>query len=92
MRSVSLRDVPMKWRAREPFNANGTLRGVSGSVYELGRMGDDEREIYRANSGRIVFTVISYATPIAWVYDDGTEYKTARKYSVTTSKHRGRLY
>lgn len=89
---TTLREVPNMWRSRTPFNANGTLQGHEGSVYQLGRLPQEWQEKYRADRDSTVYTVTSYATPIAWVLTDGTEVKPPVKYSVTTSKHQGKLY
>lgn len=93
MQKITLSQVPSKWKKREEFNANGTLVGRKGADFSTGRMPAEWRERYLADrdAGRIVFTVSSYATPIAWVLNDGTEVKPPVKYSVTTSKHQGKI-
>lgn len=96
---VSLKDVPAKWRAREEFNANGTLYGTrhvgmaSGSSRLSGSDLDEWRDNYwRTDRKGIAYVVVSYSTPIAWVRRDGTEYKVVQRFSVTTSRHQSRLY
>lgn len=92
MQKITRSQVPVAWRMREEFSANGTLIGRKGADYSTGRMPAEWAERYAADRERIVFTVLSYATPIAWVLNDGTEVRPPVKYSVTTSKHQGRLY
>lgn len=93
---ISLRDVPRYWQARKPFDANGTLRGErcpdGWSHSYHGRLSGDDLQALRDSEGRIAYIVCSYATPIAWVMRDGTEYKVKQRFSVTTSRHMRRLY
>ena len=39
-----------------------------------------------------IYVVYSYQTPIAWVTKSGTEVHPPVRYSVTTSKHQGKLH
>lgn len=74
---------------RTPFStANGSLRGESGSGYEVtpGRMGNRGSMIVPADA---VYVVWSYATPIAYVDANGYVYVTDERFSVTTSKQQG---
>lgn len=90
------------WKAREEFDANGTLTSVYTLWPQSGRLNESERgrldsdALNARESGASLYVVYSYATPIAWVirFTDGTEsvYHVAQKFSVTTSKHSGRLY
>jgi hypothetical protein len=102
VRKVTLRTVGDAWKACVPFDANGTLTGRYTEWPESGRLNEDETSELRRwadsaslNPAARLFVVYSYATPIAWaiVYNDGrTErYKVAQRFSVTTSKHSGRL-
>lgn len=103
VRKVTLRGVSDAWKACEEFDANGTLRGEYTNWPSSGRLNDYERSrleewatMARQNpSARGFFVVYSYATPIAWaiVYNDGTteRYKVSQRFSVTTSKHWGKL-
>lgn len=91
---IGLRDVPAKWQAREPFQThNGTLTGEN-FVSSYGRLpGEWTKELLNAvNHNDVIYVVYSYTTPIAWVLKDGTEVQPPVKYSVTTSKHQGKLY
>ncbi|WP_345580374.1 hypothetical protein [Nonomuraea rosea] len=44
-------------------------------------------ERYRADEPRIVYVVLSYSTPIAWVRDDGKVIIPESHYSLTTTRH-----
>ena len=94
--SFGMNGVTRAWQDRAAFNANGTLQG---SVYEIGKcyatmgqLNDTERKRFYADMPNIVFMVKSYATPVAWVLANGDEYKVSQRFSVTTSKHMGRIY
>jgi hypothetical protein len=98
---IGLAEVPAKWQAREPFEThNKTLYGVAGlhaggSYYGgTGRLPSEYVKELRSalDNQDVIYIVYSYATPIAWVLKDGTEVKPPVKYSVTTSKHQGKLY
>lgn len=93
---ATLRTVAALIEAKVPFDCNGTLTGefwtgaVSGT---LGQLPESQLDILRkdvARFGNGVFVVWSYATPIYWANPDGTHYRPAVKYSVTTSKHQGK--
>ena len=100
---ATLRTATDYWRACEPFDANGTLRGEFNEWPSNGRLNEDETtqlrqwaDMARIAPGARFFVVFSYATPIAWaiVYRNGDieRYRVSQKFSVTTSKHQGRLY
>ena len=79
---------------RLPFKTSGALKGVEGTVGVfgvggLGRLNKYEREMYRADD--VVYTVVSYETPIAWVRRDGSVHKVNQKWTPTTSKHQSLL-
>jgi hypothetical protein len=76
---------------REPFRTHGSLTAGVGELGSTGRLPPDEAARYRADSQNpgVVYTVLSYATPIAWVRTDGTVVIPAAHYSVTTSRHQG---
>ena len=79
---------------RLPFKTGGALKGVEGRVgygmCGLGRLNKYEREMYRADD--VVYTVVSYETPIAWVNRDGSIHRVNQKWTRTTSKHQSLLY
>lgn len=84
------------WRDSEPFRiSTNALRGEFWRAgNSLGRLPDSERVIfsdYVKRYGRRLFVVYSYATPIAWRCEDDV-YLSPARYSVTTSKHQGKLY
>lgn len=89
----------------EEFDTYGALRTVKyghvnpvtgGTVkcgpWHSGQLSGADHDAFRADMGKIVYAVFSYSTPIAWVTTDGRVHKVAQKFSVTTSKHQGRLY
>lgn len=87
---ATLRDVPALTQNHQEFNCNDTLRGVTG-VWSTGRLPAHWEAEYRHDRAEIVYTVVSYDTPIAWVKRDGTVVEPPVKYSVTTSKHQGKV-
>lgn len=77
---------------REAFKRSGyAMQGIAGAAYETGRMpAEDAREYNNhANAGEVVYTVLSYATPIAYVTKDGAVRVPDARYSVTTTQHQG---
>jgi hypothetical protein len=87
------------WRNEKPFTTSGALRGDyltmrAGSLSGLGMLSSEERAIFRADAdryGKMLFVIWSYETPIAWRCGEYT-YTSPAKYSVTTSKHQGRIF
>lgn len=98
LRGYGPKSVNAAWREREDFDANGSLRGITYAQGTMcghlsGRLNDEERRRFVSDChAGIAFLVVSYATPIAWVLHDGTEYKVQQRFSVTTSRHAGSLY
>lgn len=45
--------------------------------------------MYKADD--VVYTVVSYETPIAWVRRDGSVHRVNQKWTPTTSKHQSLL-
>lgn len=88
------REVAQAIARREPFATHGALCGQAGShtPASSGRLSAADLVEWCTRPLHIVYTVWSYATPIAWVYDDGTVYIVKQKFSRTTSKHQGALY
>lgn len=77
---------------REPFKRSGfAMTGVEGASASTGRMPHAEAELYKlhASCDEISYTVLSYATPIAYVTKDGKAHVPAVSYSPTTSGHQG---
>ncbi len=92
-RSTDANSITNLWQSRTPFKGN-SVTGIKGAHWDTGRLPKSfafQYDMDRKND-RIVYTVLSYGTPIAWVLNDGTEVKPAVKYSVTTSKHQGKIY
>lgn len=77
---------------RLPFRTSGALSGDTREVgqygfFESGYLRGADLDRFREDRDSIVYIVRSYATPIAWVTADGTVYKVAQKFSVTTGRH-----
>lgn len=87
---ISSRDraMPEMIRDRVSFETYGALSagGRSGS----GVLNNREADIFHAQKPSYV--VYSYATPIAWWSEEHGWYVVSQKFSVTTSKHQGKLY
>lgn len=80
--------------AHKPFATHGALRGIEGHAGE-GRLCGDDRDAFLAayqSNDPIVYSVYSYQTPIAWVRKSGKVHIVKQRFSVTTSKHQGKLY
>lgn len=74
-----------------PFVTSGALRGfiAYGDFSTLGALNDEWRATAFADEGDVAYVVMSYATPIAWVLEDGTVRVVDQKFSVTTTRHQG---
>jgi hypothetical protein len=73
---------------RESFTTSGALRGVSGTpMHRWGQLPYD----YRASVLRADYVVYSYSTPIAWHVPNEGWVMPDTRYSVTTSKHQGKI-
>lgn len=84
-------------RDRVPFKTHGALKAeqVPGGMHlgnMAGRLAGDDLERFNMDHGRMTYVVYSYATPIAWHALDTGWYRVEQKFSVTTSKHQGKLY
>ena len=91
MIKATLNSVPSMIAARREFNCNGTLLGTT-EDRGVGRLpGDYWSRFETASAATDFFAVYSYATPIAW-HANGEWFAPAVKYSVTTSRHQGRMY
>lgn len=92
MRNLSNKASREAIQANLPFtNSTGSLWAVQGfpSLPSGNWLNDEEMATFESHRDRIVYTVFSYDTPIAWVLVDGTKYRVAQKFTVTTSKHMG---
>ncbi len=87
------------WQAREAlveraaYTTGGSMYAIEGPTLPEGhRLPIEWRRRYLLDESEIVYTVVSYRTPIAWVKRDGTVVKVDHKWSRTTSGHQGMLY
>lgn len=78
---------------RIPFETHGALCGTTSGAYNAsgGRLEGPDFDRFKADYQSIDYAVWSYATPIAWHTPSGW-HKVAQRFSVTTSKHQGKLY
>lgn len=73
---------------RKPFKRAGFgMWAVAGAERVSDRMPVRAAEAYAADCDKITYTVMSFATPIAWVLVDGTVKIPAYSYSKTTNGH-----
>ncbi len=72
---------------RTEFGTRGALSAVCRAPADTGRLPAEWVERYRADAPRIVYVVLSYATPIAWVRDDDQVIIPDCAYSLTTARH-----
>lgn len=72
---------------RAEFSTRGALSAVGRALTETGRLPCEWVERYRADAPHIVYVVLSYATPIAWVRNDGRVIIPDCSYSLTTTRH-----
>ncbi|MDX3106890.1 hypothetical protein [Nonomuraea angiospora] len=72
---------------RTAFITRGGLSAVCSPPVETGRLPAEWVERYRADETRIVYVVLSYATPIAWICDHGEVVIPACRYSLITTRH-----
>lgn len=80
----------------EDFNPDSaSLRGrTAESVYpHTGRLAEESEDIFRDDRAHddIEYVIYSYSTPIAWRTRTGFWRVPRDKYSVTTSKHQGKV-
>lgn len=75
---------------RKAFKRSGfAMQGIEGAALDSGRMPTEDAREYNnhANAGQVAYTVLSYATPIAYVTKDGAVRIPDTSYSVTTTHH-----
>lgn len=75
----------------QDFITNGRIRGYQGQTAPdcEGQLDAPWGDWYRETLNTIVYTVMSYDTPIAWKYQDGKWFVVDQKFSQTTSRHQG---
>jgi len=73
--------------ALQPFsNSTGTIRGIVGPPDDLGQLPPDWVDQFPSSG--IQYTILSFATPIAWLHDGRWTMPDVR-YSQTTTIHQG---
>lgn len=96
MNTITNNKVASYWRALRSFrNSTSSLIGYDGDVARhlgAGRLEGAERDRWFADRDHLLFVVLSYNTPIAWVTKDGVVHRVADKFSVTTTRHQGLLW
>jgi hypothetical protein len=74
----------------KPFKRSGfAMSAVEGIALSTGRMPTEDAREYNnlANAGQVVYTVLSWETPIAYVTKDGAVRIPDAGYSQTTTQH-----
>lgn len=89
MTTTSQRKIAPFMLFAKPFTASA-LTGRTGSG-DVGRLYGALLDRYRADRDSIAYTVLSYATPIAYLTTDGRWVALPGRYSVTTSKQISRV-
>lgn len=81
-------------RDREDFTTHGALRGGWAKGWEgTGYLNIEEAaEFARAAAAKPIYVVWSYGTPIGWWTDMYGWHRVEQRFSVTTSKHQGKMY
>lgn len=70
---------------RLPFsNTSGSFRGIVGRPSTLGWLPDEYRKKW--DTSRVMYTIMSFDTPIAWLCGTGEWVVPAVSYSATTSR------
>lgn len=92
IRGAGYSELRRALREHLPFKTSGALYGTTTAIYTTGQLNHTERSRFERDRDKMTFVVYSYATPIAWVLDDGTVYKVAQRFSPTTSRHQSFLY
>ena len=90
MTTVSTRDYKA-WSkmiaARMPFDTYGSAMGTNLARQHTGSMPEAWADVYKRDGEHIVYTILSYDTPIAWVLDDGTYVLIEDRITPTTARH-----
>lgn len=84
---VPLREAAGRFQARTPFCCNDTLEGYRGAPSSTGMLPNEWVRYVRQFGRHIVYTAMSYQTPVAWVMDDGRVIVPPVSYSQTTGRH-----
>lgn len=86
LRSMGASDVQQYARDGVSFDAS-EFRGRVGAV-DVGRLDEEWAPRYREHQVRVVYSVLSFATPIAWLLPEGWVIVT-QKWGPRTSRHQG---
>lgn len=78
-------DAARKIANLRPFRG-GSWHGQDGPSNDTGRLPREWVEQFRQDQNKIIYAVYSYATPIAWVTEDGTATIPDVSYSRTTTR------
>jgi hypothetical protein len=82
--------------AREDFETYGALRAGwtsrKGAYVYTGYLRGYDAEVFDKHKWQIEYVVWSYSTPIAWWSEMYGWHLVRQTFSVTTSRHQGRLY
>jgi len=88
---TSRKNAILKIAEQEAFDGNSMCgrENPDGTYQNSGRIYGDAAVLWRIDQDarRIRYVVYSYATPIAWVRENGEWVVPAEKYSATTSRH-----
>lgn len=84
---IPLREAQQRFERRRPFSCNRTLVGYSGAPASTGWLTNEWVQYIRQFRSGIVFTAMSYQTPVAWVMADGRVIVPPLKHSQTTQRH-----
>ena len=96
MTKITIRNADVEISRRMTFDCYGSLRGEARKpggwwMFHTGQLPYVFVDALRADIDEVDYVVFSYATPIAWhVNGKGWVYPDT-KYSVTTSKHQGKV-
>jgi hypothetical protein len=89
MPNATTRNAYVRIADLEPFTTGGALAGFDGYPSTHGNLPREWSALLTSMRADVVYVVMSYRTPIAWVTSGGDAYVPAVKYSPTTSRHQG---
>lgn len=94
MAKVAINSETVTWALRncQDFECHGALRGITepGEFFP-NRLPYAYAGLFNRTKDQIVYVVLSYETPIAWVLVGGEVVIPDVTYSVTTSRHQNRV-
>lgn len=83
----TIREIKGHLAHRRPFKGN-SLSARADAPTETGRLEGEDLARFYADQATMTYCVTSYATPIAWVAEDGV-YVVEAGFSQTTRRHLG---